>query len=177
MKRWSVDVLTSEITSFEYQNVWYEVETAYSFIRQNKFLEAFQMFYYIERHLTTMFNDFYDFHFYTIRKFMLRTYMNIGKMQDSLRRNTNIQNGMIGMLKMLDRFYKKLNDPSEEKVKEFKEWVDTQAAVHKDVEIDINKWEAYEKPADQLGKFDDPTSAKALKKLLDSGVVFEASKR
>ena len=108
---------------------------------------------------------------------MLRTYMNIGKMQDSLRRNTNIQNGMIGMLKILDKFYKKLNDPSEEKVKEFKEWMETQAKLHKEVEVDVNSWEAFEKPADQLGKIDDPTSAKALKKILDSNVTLEAAKR
>lgn len=177
MKRWSVDASTNEITSFEYQNVWYEVETGYSFYRQNRFLEAFQMFFFIEKHLVTMYQDFYDFHFYTIRKFMLRTYLNIGRMQDSLKKNTNIQNGMIGMLKVLDKFYSKLNDSSEEKVKEFKQWLETQASLHKDIEPDANKWEEYDPPVDSLCKINDPTSAKALKKLVDGKIEVEAARK
>jgi len=177
MKRWSVDSNTDLISSFDFQNVWYEVEHGFAHYEYGRYLEAFQMFNYLEKHLVTMYQDFFDFHFYALRKFMLRTYLDINKMQDSLRRNTYFQQGMVGMLKVLNKFYGKLTKGSEEEKENFKKWLQEEAFKHKDVEPEKNSWEEFEAPHDPIDKISDPTCAKALKKMVDGDIVNEAVKK
>lgn len=177
MKRWSVDSTSDEISSFDFQNMWYEVESGYSHFKKGRFLEAFQMFYFIEKHLVTMHQDFYDFHFFTMRKFMLRCYASIGKMQDSLRNNPHVQNGMVGMLRVLNKIYNKAESQNPEEKKAFEAWLKDEASKHKDEEPDKNNWEEYEEIHDPIDKVVDPTGAKALKRIVDAGIVNEANKK
>jgi N-alpha-acetyltransferase 15/16, NatA auxiliary subunit len=178
MKRWSVDMASDELNSFDLQNVWYEVESGFGHYNKDRYLDAFKMFYYIERHIITMLQDFYDFHFYTMRKFMLRTYMNIGNMQDSLRRNPYIQEGMIGMLRILNKLYSRLTHGSEEEKEKFMKWINEEAETHKEEEESkITHWEEVEERSDPIEKIADPSSAKALKRIIDAGIVKEAMQR
>lgn len=178
MKRWSIDTTTEEITSFDLQNMWYEVESGYGHYKNDRLLEAFQMFHYTEKHLVTMHQDFYDFHFYTMRKFMLRSYLGIGKMQDSLRKNPHLLNGLIGLLKVLNKLYIKTELVSEEEKTKFNEWLNEEAKKHKEEDSESKtNWEEYDPPHDPLDKLSDPTSAKDLKRLMDAGLVNEAVKK
>lgn len=178
MKRWSVDMASDELNSFDFQNMWYEIESGYGHYNNDRPLDAFRMFYYIERHIITMLQDFYDFHFYTMRKFMLRTYMNIGSMQDSLRRNPYVQEGMVGMLRILNKFYSRLNNGSEEEKEKFHKWINEEAAKNEEEEeAKITKWEEVEERNDPIEKLADPNAAKALKRIIDAGIVKEAVQR
>lgn len=175
MKRWSVDQSSEEISSFDFQNMWYEVESGNAHYAHKRYLEAFQMFYFLERHIITMHQDFYDFHFFTMRKFMMRSYVGIADLQDSLRRNPYVQG--THMLRVLNRFYHKENTENEEEKKEHQSWLEGELENHKDPETDKNNWEEYEEIFDPIEKIADPTGVKALKKIIDNGIVNEAINR
>lgn len=177
MKRWSVDQLTGEMNTFDQQNIWYEVECANNFYANGKYLEAFQHYNFIQKHIDIMHKDVYDLHFYTIRKFNLRTYMNIKNMQDSVRKNIHVQKGMVGYLKVFNKFFKKSINGTEEEKKEFEEWVKEEETKHKEKETDHNKWEEYDPPLDAVDKLTDPSGIKSLKRVLDEGIVKALSEK
>lgn len=171
MKRWSVDMATDDLNTFELQNAWYEVETGYSYFNRGKYLEAFQMFNFIQKHIEVMYQDAYDLHFYTIRKLNLRSYLLVSSMQDKLRQNVYVHNGMIGLLKVCDKIYTKVHSSNEEERKEFDKWLSEEVKKHKDPAVDEHFWEEYDPPHDPLNKIPDPTGAKELKKYVDDGLV------
>lgn len=157
MKRWSNDLNTDEITSYEYQNMWYEVESGRCQYRLKNYLDAFRFFHYIDKHLATMSQDFFDFHFYTIRRFQFRSYINTAKMQDNIRTNPHVQNGVIGMLKVLHKFYKQANSPNMEEQEQFRKWIDEEAAKYPDRDESQHDWKEYSPSSDPLDKEYDPT--------------------
>ena len=177
MKRWSGDPTTDEITSFEYQNMWYEVESGRCQYRLKNYLEAFKYFHYIDKHLVTMSQDFFDFHFYTIRRFQFRSYLNTAKMQDNIRTNTHVQNGVVEMLKVLHKFHKQADSLDEGEQEKFIKWLDEEVAKHPDRDENLHDWNEYSPLVDPLDKEFDPTSAKSLKKIVGKGIAAEASER
>ena len=177
MKRWSGDPTTDEITSFEYQNMWYEVESGRCQYRLKNYLEAFKYFHYIDKHLVTMSQDFFDFHFYTIRRFQFRSYLNTAKMQDNIRTNTHVQNGVVEMLKVLHKFHKQADSSDEGEQEKFIKWLDEEVAKHPDRDENLHDWNEYSPLVDPLDKEFDPTSAKSLKKIVGKGIAAEASER
>lgn len=171
MKRWSIDQQTDELNTFDLQNIWYEVESANSYYAKGEYLKAFQLFNFIQKHIDTMHKDVYDLHFYTIRKFNLRAYMNIKNMQDSIRKNIYVQKGMIGYIKVCNKFYQKSENVTEEEKEEFEKWVKEEDDKHEEKKIDTNEWDEYEPPHDPLDKLTDPSGIKDLKKILEAGIV------
>jgi len=166
MKRWSVDQVTNELNTFDLQNIWYEVESGYSHYEHKRHLEAFQMFNFIQKHVDTMQKDIYDLHFYTIRKINLRTYAKIGEMQEKIKQNKNVKNGIIGYLRTCNKLYNQYKDKED-----FTTWLEEKANEHKEEEVDATKWEEYEAPHDPVDKLTDPNGAKDLKILVDAGMV------
>lgn len=177
MKRWSEDATTGEITSYEYQNMWYENESAQCSYRQKDYLAAFKFYHYIDLHLATMVQDFYDFYFYTMRKFQFRSFISTSKMQESLKKNTYVVNGLIGMLKVLEKFYNKATSDDQETRDKFNSWLKEQVEKHPDREETFNDWKEYTPSTDPLESEYDPLAAKALKKIVDKGIANEACDR
>ena len=177
MIRWSEDPNTNEMNAYEYQNLWYEVESGYAEYRKKDYLAAFKYFSYIDKHLVTMSQDFYDFHFYTIRKFQFRSYMKTAGLSISIKTSKYVQEGCVGILKALDRFYKQANHSDSDKRDEFAKWLDEEVAKHPDREEGWNEWKEFTPETDALDKQYDPLAAKALKAVVDKGIAIDASER
>lgn len=169
MKRWSLDQSSDKLNTFDLQNAWYEVESGNSHYKYGRHLQAYQMFNYIQKHIVTMHKDMYDLHFYTVRKFNLRTYLNVRSMQDNIRRNIHIKNGMVGYIRTINKFYKKAEHGTDEEKKEFTQWLEDEEAKHAETEPD--GWDEYSEPHDPLGLIPDPTGVRSLKAIFDSGVT------
>ena len=95
-----------ELNVHDIQCMWYELEHADAHLKRDELPEAFRLYWYVEKHFETISEDQYDFHFYSMRKNMVRAYMNLLQMEDRLLSSKHAQRAGIGMLKLLYRAYK-----------------------------------------------------------------------
>ena len=58
-----------ELNVHDMQCMWYESEVGFSHLRQNNLRAALKNFNYIERHFEQIYEDQFDFHQYSMRKF------------------------------------------------------------------------------------------------------------
>jgi tetratricopeptide (TPR) repeat protein len=67
------------------QCMWFENETGESFLRQGKIGQALRQFDYVRSHIEEMIEDQYDFHQYSLRKLVLRSYIEMLRFVDRIR--------------------------------------------------------------------------------------------
>lgn len=85
------------------QCMWYENEFGYSYLRQNNYRLAAKNFNYIEKHFEQIFEDQFDFHLYSIRKFTLNSYFEMIDMEDDLYKSKYAISSTIGMIKVMKK--------------------------------------------------------------------------
>ncbi|PIK37160.1 putative N-alpha-acetyltransferase 15, NatA auxiliary subunit [Apostichopus japonicus] len=69
----------------EMQCIWFQTECARSYQRQGKFGEALKKCHEIDRHFSEIIEDQFDFHTYCMRKMTLRAYVNLLRLEDTLK--------------------------------------------------------------------------------------------
>jgi N-alpha-acetyltransferase 15/16, NatA auxiliary subunit len=130
---------------------------------------ALKNFNYIERHFDQIYEDQFDFHLYTIRKFTLNSYFEMIQMEDKVYKNKFAVRAAIGMLKVakktegLDRTAElaKLK-PEIDQYKSSKEYQQLQEEIRKRDEDDDFKHDADPKGYDLYEKFLADPMGKAL---------------
>ncbi|XP_041133093.1 N-alpha-acetyltransferase 15, NatA auxiliary subunit isoform X1 [Polyodon spathula] len=71
----------------EMQCMWFQTECALAYESMNKYGEALKKCHEIERHFVEITDDQFDFHTYCMRKMTLRSYVDLLKLEDVLRRH------------------------------------------------------------------------------------------
>lgn len=117
MLRWSEDQVTKEYNGHDLQNSWYETECAGTFMRQKEYLSAFRMYFYVECHINTMIDDQYDFHFYTLRKFLINKYLEMLAGEKTLFKNPYFIKATLGMYSVFKKLIKN-KDETKKMIKE-----------------------------------------------------------
>ncbi|RKO93510.1 NMDA receptor-regulated protein 1-domain-containing protein [Blyttiomyces helicus] len=69
------------------QCMWFALESGKSYVRQGKPGRALKKFHQIERHFVDIYDDQFDFHSYSLRKMTLRSYIDLLRSEDVLRRH------------------------------------------------------------------------------------------
>ena len=67
---------------FDMQCMWYELESAASYLRIGDFGRALKSFTSVEKHFSDIVEDQFDFHTYCIRKMTLRAYVRMLRLED-----------------------------------------------------------------------------------------------
>ncbi|KAK1175482.1 N-alpha-acetyltransferase 15, NatA auxiliary subunit-like [Acipenser oxyrinchus oxyrinchus] len=71
----------------EMQCMWFQTECALAYKSMNKYGDALKKCHEIERHFVEITDDQFDFHTYCMRKMTLRSYVDLLKLEDVLRRH------------------------------------------------------------------------------------------
>jgi len=69
---------------FDMQCIWYELELAKCYARNNKFGKSLKKYMAIVKHFEDFHEDQFDFHSYCIRKVTLRSYIHVLRFEDDL---------------------------------------------------------------------------------------------
>lgn len=69
----------------EMQCIWFQTECAKSYQRMGKYGEALKKCHEIDRHFSEIIEDQFDFHTYCMRKMTLRAYVNLLRLEDTLK--------------------------------------------------------------------------------------------
>lgn len=99
------------------QCMWYEVECGQAFSRKGLLRQALKNFNYIERHFEQIYEDQFDFHLYSMRKFTIQSYFEMLAMEDKVYRNKFAVKAAFGTIKVA-RKAAKLNAAEELKALE-----------------------------------------------------------
>jgi hypothetical protein len=97
------------------QCMWYESEVGLSYLRQKNYQLALKNFNYIEKHFDQIYEDQFDFHLYSIRKYTVGAYFQMIEMEDSVYKNKYAVKCAIGIINTL----KKINSHVEEEKAKF----------------------------------------------------------
>ena len=88
-----------------FQNMWYETDCAYAYLRDKNFVRAHRLFNSIAFHFTTIIEDQFDFYNYCLRRFMINDFANVLEHMDKILNNKDVFkmiNGMELLLKFLE---------------------------------------------------------------------------
>jgi peptide alpha-N-acetyltransferase len=85
------------------QCMWYEVECGKSYMRQGQLRLALKNFDYIEKHFEQIYEDQFDFHLYSIRKYTLSSYFEMIKMEDRVYHNKFAVKAAIEVIRLANR--------------------------------------------------------------------------
>lgn len=88
-----------------FQNMWYETECAYAYLRQKNFIRAHRLFNSIAVHFNTIIEDQFDFYNYCLRRFMINDFAKVLEHMDKILNNKYVFkmiNGMELLLKYLE---------------------------------------------------------------------------
>ncbi len=111
-----------ELNVHDMQCMWYENEFGLSHLRHSNYRLAAKNFNYIEKHFEQIFEDQFDFHQYSIRKFTLNAYFEMLDMEDELYKNKFAVKSTIGMIKVMKKI-ESIKESELEKLKpEFEEY-------------------------------------------------------
>lgn len=88
------------------QAMGYEIDTGYSYLRQEKFGKALRWFSHVVAHFTEIRNDQYDFHGYCLRKYIMRPYIETLKYMDTLEHHDYYFRATTGLIKTYLALYK-----------------------------------------------------------------------
>jgi peptide alpha-N-acetyltransferase len=80
--------------------MWYETECAASYLRQGNLRLSLKNYHYIERHFDQIYEDQFDFHLYSMRKYTLNSYFEMLAMEDRVYKNKYAIRAAIGMIKV-----------------------------------------------------------------------------
>ena len=177
MIRWSVDMSTQESNLHDMQNTGYESELGRAYMFQEKWFEAYQMYSYVDKHVFQQLDDCYDFHFYTLRKYQFRAFMNIPVVRKSVY-TKKVLNSNMCMLKLFRKIQTILEN--EELKEHFFKQLDAKMEENQkliQIEEDKHKGQEEEDVFDPLEKQSDPLQVKSFKSIIDSGIAKSAVKR
>ncbi len=104
-----------ELNVHDMQCMWYESEVGLSYLRQKNYQLALKNFNYIEKHFDQIYEDQFDFHLYSIRKFTVGAYFEMIEMEDSVYKSKYAVKCAIGIINTL----KKINANLEEEKSKF----------------------------------------------------------
>ncbi|EPZ33002.1 Tetratricopeptide-like helical domain-containing protein [Rozella allomycis CSF55] len=79
----------------EMQVIWFTLEMANANLRLNRFKEALKYFNRIESFFNDFWDDQFDFHSYVLRKMPLRSYLDLLKLEDEIKKHSNYFNAAI----------------------------------------------------------------------------------
>ncbi len=88
-----------------FQNMWYETECAYAYLRNRNFVKAHRLLNSIAHHFTTIIEDQFDFYNYCLRRFMINDFARVLDHMDQMLNNKYVFkmiNGMELLLKYMD---------------------------------------------------------------------------
>ncbi|KAJ3064506.1 hypothetical protein HDU98_012091 [Podochytrium sp. JEL0797] len=104
----STDKLTDLV---DMQSIWFQYEMAMAYIQKGDFGRALKKFNVIEKFFYDIYDDQFDFHTYSIRKCTMRTYINLFRMEDSLRGHPFYYKAAVEAVKLhIAAFDKKITD-------------------------------------------------------------------
>lgn len=141
------------------QCMWYETECAASYLRKGNLRLALKNYNYIEKHFDQIYEDQFDFHLYSMRKFTLNSYFEMIDMEDRVYRNKYAVRAAIGMMRVAKKAsginaqeeVAKLK-PEVDSWKESKEYKKLQEEIKKQdddndyrIDVDPKGFELYEK--------------------------------
>lgn len=158
MLRWSTYHDGDGLNSHEYQNTMYSYETAMAYLRQGQLIDAFKYFNIIERNVKVQYEDAYDFHIYTVRKFNFRTFCEMPAFKRSLYTDRVIKAGY--------RFFDTLREIDYSKDSD---------SMKEDIDNHMKEHKPEDKPDDDdiqdvLLKYSDPTHVLAVQDSIKEGV-------
>jgi peptide alpha-N-acetyltransferase len=118
--------------------MWFETECGASYLRQGNLRLALKNFNYIEKHFDQIYEDQFDFHLYSIRKFTLNSYFEMLEMEDQVYCNKYAIRAALGMLKAAKKAAK-LN--AQEELAKLKPEIDAfkESKEYKKLQDDIKK--------------------------------------
>jgi hypothetical protein len=67
--------------------MWYELQTALSYLRINQLEKSLRWFNFIKEHFEEIYEDQFDFYTFSLKKYHLRYYYNLVKHEDNLYSN------------------------------------------------------------------------------------------
>lgn len=88
-----------------FQNMWFETECAYAYLRNKNFVRAHWLFNSIAHHFNTIIEDQFDFYNYCLRRFMINDFARVIEHMDKILNNKYVFkmiNGMELLLKYLE---------------------------------------------------------------------------
>lgn len=151
----------------EMQTMWFEHHCGLAHLRQGNLRQALHQFWHIQRHIQTMADDIYDFHYYAYRKVTVNHYLQLLELQDQLYIGKYPVVGCLNILKVLSKIANsgetvesvtaKQNEYKE--TEEYKKWIkDKEDVDEEDMPLtDPEGWELYvkatKKPFDYMMKF------------------------
>ncbi len=83
--------------------MWYETEVANSHLRQGNYQLALKNFHFVEKHFEQIYEDQFDFHLYSLRKFTIGAYLQMIDMENNVYKNKYAVKTAIGILKTLKK--------------------------------------------------------------------------
>lgn len=104
MKDFVREPLIDENTD-HFQNMWFETECAYAYLRNRNFIRAHRLFNSIASHFNTIIEDQFDFYNYCLRRFMINDFARVLEHMDRILNNKYVFkmiNGMELLLKYLE---------------------------------------------------------------------------
>lgn len=104
--------------------MWFENECGESYIRQENVRMAFKMFNFVKKHFDNIYEDQFDFHLYSLRKSMMRAYMNLLHMEEDLYNHAFYRRATIGYLKSVDYLLKNMEKTKKTWIIENDEWLE-----------------------------------------------------
>ena len=87
-------------TLHDMQAMWYELELADSYRRQNKLNLALKYYALVMKHFTEIQDDQMDFHSYALRKMTARAYLSMLRMEDQNRAHQNFLRATVAMVEI-----------------------------------------------------------------------------
>jgi N-alpha-acetyltransferase 15/16, NatA auxiliary subunit len=140
------------------QTMWFEDHCGSAQLRKGDLRKALHQFWYIQRHIETMADDIYDFHYYSYRKVTVNHYLQMLDLQDQLFKGKYPVIGCVKILKVLQKIAK--SGETVETVKqahedykatdEYKKWLkDNEGEDEEDMPLtDPEGWDLYTKAAE-----------------------------
>ena len=94
----------NEGNAFELQTMWYEIAMGNAYIRKKDYPAGMRMYKFIEKSFSDIYEDQFDFHVYSIRKFGLKTYIEMIKYEDEVHNNKLYVKSASYMIKSLIKY-------------------------------------------------------------------------
>ena len=99
--------------------MWYEVEVGNSNQRLGNHRLALKNYNYIEKHFDQIYEDQFDFHVYSMRKFTIFAYFEMIEMEDKIYRNEYAVQAALGLIKSLKKVEKIKEEENKKNEEEF----------------------------------------------------------
>ena len=106
MGMFSKEDANGNLNVHEMQTMWFENHCGMAHLRQGNLRQALHQFWHIQRHLETMGDDIYDFHYYSYRKVTCNHYLQMLELQDEMYIGKYPVVGCLNILRVLNKIAK-----------------------------------------------------------------------